>query len=271
MYRSDMSMGIKPRVLMACLRYDVVKIIESIRAYSPQHVITFHDMFSDPSNQRMIFAERFQHILEDEFTNTSYHNFEMKQKDFRDISKTLELAVVFLNNLMNYPDIFINISAGTNEFAAAATMTSMIHENVTIFTQDEEEDNLTPDAIQKIYYKGGVPTGPVTKVSEPRAIDVYHVTPPSKPLILGLRILDENMKAGKSLMAKDMIKIFMDEGIWMRDGPSQNDNVLYLRDFVDKWIANGWVIRGQMRNQYRITEKGRMMLDTFYVHKNFFD
>ena len=57
----------------------------------------------------------------------------------------------------------------------------------------------------------------------------------------------------------------------MRDGPSQNDNVLYLRDFVDKWIANGWVIRGQMRNQYRITEKGRMMLDTFYVHKNFFD
>ena len=63
----------------------------------------------------------------------------------------------------------------------------------------------------------------------------------------------------------------MEEGIWMRDAPSQNDNVIYLRDFVDKWISNGWVVRGQMRNQYRITDKGRMMLDTFYIFKNLFD
>ncbi len=79
------------------------------------------------------------------------------------------------------------------------------------------------------------------------------------------------MKAGKSLMAKDMIKIFMDEGIWLRDSPSKNDNVIYLRDFVDRWIANGWVVRGQLRNQYRITEKGRMMIDTFYVESSLFD
>ena len=266
-----MSMGIKPRVLLACLRYDVLKIIESVRAYSPQYVITFHDAFSDPTKQRFAFADRFQHLLEKEFPSISYHSFEMKQKDFRDISKTLESAVTFLNNLVDYPDIFINISAGTNEFAAAATMTSMIHDNVAIFTQDEEEDNLSAEAIKEIYYKNGEPTGPVTKVSEPRAIDVYRVDPPSKPLIIGLRILDENMKAGRSLMAKDMIKIFMDEGIWLRDGPSHNDNVLYLRDFVEKWIAKGWVVRGQLRNQYRITEKGRMMLDTFYIYRNFFD
>ncbi len=266
-----MSMGIKPRVLLACLRYDVVKIIESIRAYSPQHVVTFHDMFTDSTKQRFIFAERFQSILSGEFPNITYHNFEISQKDYRDISKTLESTVVSLNNLMDDPEILINISAGTNEFAAAATMTAMIHKNVVLFTQDEEEDNLSLDLIDKAYYKDGVPTGLVTKVSEPRAIEVYRVDPPNKPLILGLRILDECMKAGKNLMVKDMIKIFMDEGIWMRDAPSKNDNVLYLRDFVDKWISNGWVVRGQLRNQYRITEKGRMMLDTFYVHKNFFE
>ena len=266
-----MSMGIKQRVLIACLKYDVVKIIESVRAYSPHHVITFHDAFSDPSEQRLLFAERFQYLLNKEFPNVSYRNIELKQKDFRDISRTLESTVVFVNNLLDKPTVLINISAGTNEFAAAATMTSMIHDNVIIFTQDEEEDNLSPEVVKEVFYKDGFPTGPVTKVSEPKAIDVYHVEPPSKPLILGLRILDENQRTGKNLMAKDMIKILMERGIWMRDGPSNNDNVVYLRDFVDKWIENGWVEKGQMRNQYRITEKGRMMIDTFYVHEHLFD
>ncbi len=266
-----MSTGIKPRVLLACLRYDVVKIIESVRAYTPQYVVTFHDMFSDPTKERFFFGERFQELLDREFPNTTYYNFELKQKDFHEIARTIEGAVCMLDNLLDMPDVFVNISAGTNEFAAAATMVSMVHPNVTIFTQGELEDNLTQDVVRRAYYRDGEPTGLVTKVSEPVAIDVYQVDPPDKSLIIGLRILDENMNAGKSLMAKDMIKIFMDEGIWLRDSPSKNDNVIYLRDFVDKWIANGWVVRGQLRNQYKITEKGRMMIDTFYVHSSLFD
>ena len=266
-----MSTGIKPRVIIACIRYEIVKIVESIKAYSPQIAIVFDDKFSKPSDKRFEFVRKLQSIMDSEFPSVRSFYFGMNQKDFPEISKTLESAVGHLNNLLNNPDIFINISAGTNEFAAAATITSMIHENVTIFTQDEEENNLTPELIEMACYKGKSPTGLVTKVSEPRALDVYRVPPPSKPLIVGLRLLDERMKEGRSPMAKDMVKLFMEEGIWMRDGPSQNDNVLYLRDFVDKWIANGWVVRGQLRNQYRITEKGRMMIDTFYIEKNFFE
>ncbi len=81
------------------------------------------------------------------------------------------------SSLLDLPGIFVNISAGTNEFAAAATM---IHPNVTIFTQGELESNLTKDVVRRAYYRDGEPTGLVTRVSEPVAIDVYQVDPPDK-------------------------------------------------------------------------------------------
>ena len=40
--------------------------------------------------------------------------------------------------------------------------------------------------------------------------------------------------------------------------------MFYLRDFVDRWIENGWIVKGRMRNQYTITDKGRDIIDKLY-------
>ena len=91
---------------------------------------------------------------------------------------------------------------------------------------------------------------------------------PEKYLVLGLRVLKECSKDGTP-MAKEIISRLIEEGIWLRDEPSPNDNVFYLRDFVEKWIKNGWVEKGQLRNRYRITDKGNMILKTFYNDPDF--
>lgn len=259
-----MSMGIKKRIILACLEYDVVRIIQPVKDYNADVLITFHDMFGVNSEIKMRCADELQKELEGSCPNTHYSNFQNDLKDFTSLSKALESYISGFNAMFNRPEIFINISAGTNEFAAAATMSSMLHDNVQIFTVKDLETNIDQELIERAVLRNGVPTGTAAKVSEPDVITVYPAEPPKKHLVLGLRIFNDRLEKGESIAAKDMVSEYIKEGIWLRDGTSPNDGVFFLRDFVDKWIENGWLQRGQLKNRYNLTDKGKMVLDTFY-------
>ncbi len=251
---------------MACLEYDVAMISRAIREYNPDIVLTFHDVFSNKEfcPLRARFANQVESEIKMINPGIRYHSFETKQRDFQSCAKSIETFIDLLNQLFDSPEIFICISAGTNEFAAAAAMSSFVHLNVTLFSVPEKSSLITPKEIENIMVVSGTPVGRSIEFEEPSALETIKTNPPDKPLVLGLRILNEQISSGQPLMAKDMVQIFIEKGIWQRDGASSHDNVIYLRDFVDKWIENGWVVRGQLRNQYRITSKGHMILDTFY-------
>ncbi|MBQ4368939.1 MAG: hypothetical protein II805_04125, partial [Candidatus Methanomethylophilus sp.] len=93
--------------------------------------------------------------------------------------------------------------------------------------------------------------------------------PPEKYLVLGLRILKEHMLKDPYPPSKEIISELREKQIWLREKPSPSDGVFYLRDFVDKWVENGWVEKGQLRNRYSITEKGEMILNIFYTDPDF--
>ena len=260
-----MALGIRKRVVISCAGYDVTSIVEPVKAYSPDIVITLHDMFSDKS----LFPVKSEIIgtMQSQFDEMDRNmlpmNFECDIHDFSAVSSFLESAVERLGSVSDRPDIFINISAGTNEFAAAATMCAMLHDNVSIFSVRSISTNLDEKNLRAVLYKDGIPTGVATEVSQPEVIQTYDAEPPERHLVLGLRILVECSENGPP-MAKDVISRLITEGVWLRDEPSPNDNVFYLRDFVDKWIDKGWVEKGQLRNRYSLTNKGKMVLDTFY-------
>lgn len=261
-----MSLGVRTRVLIAYLEFDASMILDSVCAYSPDVIITFHNIFQNKEefSVRNDFASYIQNEITKLRPSAKYHNFAIEEIGYQPHAKSIESIIDLVNGSYDFPEILINISTGPNEFSAAAAVSSVVHENVTIFSTAEIKSNIPIDIINKLYRKNGVPEGCSSKIQEPTAIHTFKTDAPSKPLVLGLRLLDDQITAGKPLMAKDMIALFIEKGIWMRERPSTNDNVFYLRDFVDKWVENGWVVKGQLRNQYRITEKGRMILDTYY-------
>ena len=261
-----MATGFKSRVMLACVEYDVMRVVEPIKSYSPDIFITFHNAFSDNNKNplKMEFLNEVEKKVIEYNPKTRYHSFDDKIYDFASISATIETFIELLNKIFDSPDILINISTGTNIFSAAATMSSMIHPNVRIFSVKDIETNIEDSVIKTACYIDNIPVGTAKTISQPYEIPVYNVNPPERNLVLGLRLLDECQKAGRNPMAKEMIELLRKNDLWMRPEPNSNDGVFYLRDYVDKWIANGWVVRGQLRNRYAITDKGRMIIETFY-------
>ena len=68
-----------------------------------------------------------------------------------------------------------------------------------------------------------------------------------------------------------MVKELREKGLWIRDEPGsdgskkQSDAVNYHRDYIQKWVGNDWVEKDDVRRKYHLTEKGKNIIDTFYV------
>ena len=64
-------------------------------------------------------------------------------------------------------------------------------------------------------------------------------------------------------------------GLWYRDTESgdpdrkstqrQTEAVYYQRDFITKWVRNGWVRKDDLRNKYVLTDDGVNVVNTFYL------
>lgn len=71
-----------------------------------------------------------------------------------------------------------------------------------------------------------------------------------------------------------MVDALKDAGIWYRDiepkdgdkaSARQTEAVYYQRDFIYKWLKNGWIAKSDRNGKYVVTELGRRVLDTFYT------
>ena len=47
--------------------------------------------------------------------------------------------------------------------------------------------------------------------------------------------------------------------------PEKGDSVYYHRDYVSKWISNGWVEKDDFYKRYVLTDEGRRIIETFYT------
>lgn len=263
-------MGIKKRMVIACLGEEIAKVVDPVKKYSADIVIGLHDCFRNKETYpiRSIIMGKSQEELEKYNPNMLTIYLEHDLNNFVEISNFLESVANFTCSRLKC-DVFINISTGTNVFASAATMISMIHPNMHIFTVDCLESNIDPEKLKTILFNENNPTGLAISVSEPSLVNTYESNPPEKYLVLGLRILKEHMLKDPYPPSKEIISELREKQIWLREKPSPSDGVFYLRDFVDKWVENGWVEKGQLRNRYSITEKGEMILNIFYTDPDF--
>jgi hypothetical protein len=273
-----MGSGRRERIVISCVTFETVKITDPINFYDATKVHLIHyvkDPSSDNGKIYIEFCERVcEMILENATIPVEIIRHMENVNDFTTMLRTV-LCIIEEENQKDEPsDIFINISAGTSEYAAAAAIASMMMPGTIPFsvsTVDYQVKN-----VKETFYENDKPVGLTKSVRDPKCLPKYSVSIPDRNVVQGLRILDEMNKKKLSTKGPDVIRVLKESDLWRRDSGeitfdyrgmtkiTRSDSVYYFRDFVDKWISNGWVYRDEFRKRYFLTDEGKIILDTFY-------
>lgn len=273
-----MSSGRRERIIISCVTFETVKITDPVKFYDATKVHLIHYVRDPLSESGKIYTEFFERVCEIILENATIPveiiSHVENVNDFTSMLRTVLCIIEEENQKDEFPDVFVNISAGTSEFSAAAAIASMMMPGTIPFsvsTTDYQVKN-----VREIFYDEETPVGLTKSVRNPKCLPKYSVQIPDRNVVLGLRILNEMNKKKLSTKGPDVIRALRESGLWRREAGEINldnhgkikitrsDSVYYFRDFVDKWLSEGWVYRDEFRKRYFLTNEGKIVLDTFY-------
>lgn len=274
------------RIVISCVTFETVMITDPIEHYDATRAYLVHYSKNDDEIYSMCF-NRVLDILESSF-NTIVFDYGMledehysgsigteikKQKNlkvidvngekvykFQDMLKVL-FSIIRKERLISAKNpIYVNISAGTSEFSAAALVASMMFDNIEAFSVGTK--NYTIEGLEPFKDKTTNEFIGLSKaVYPPRTINGFKVSLPEKNNILALRLYsEENFPS-----ARKMIIALKEKSLWNKeDGNLPNEKMRFQRQFIDNWLDSG-LIEKKGRGKYSLTPHGQFSIDTYYV------
>jgi len=274
-----MATGRRKRIMIACVTFETVKVAEPVKFYETSKVHVIH-YIKDPTNPKsrmyVEFFDRVCDLIKSNDADAEIVEHNVRVSDFSSMLRTVLNIIENERRESNDCDIFVNISSGTSEYAAASAIASMMKENITAFSVNTKNYTITDyERIKAAYYDNDVPIGLTKAVYDPAALTSYKISIPQEHLVRALRILDERNQKKLSVKGPQMIQALKDKEIWYReisyDHPNErskqklSEAVYYQRDYVNKWIDAEWVRKDELTKRYRLTDKGKTIIETFYV------
>ena len=272
-----MTSGRKERIVISCVTFETVKVTEPILHYEATkvHLIYYAKNESELKNKMYRdFLERAQEIIRKSLKNTVIELHEKKVNDFAEMLRTVLNIICDEKKKYINSDIYVNISAGSSEYAAASTIASMMIENTIPFSVSTEEFMINDEEVRKKYYDGDIPIGLAKTVREPVTIPCYNIKIPEEHFVRALRIFDQMSKLKEDVSASTVIGGLKDGGLWQKKDKKKNekdhdqkksDSVYYQRFYKDRWISERWIKKNTLTKKYEVTAEGRMVLDTYYL------
>ena len=270
--------GRKKRIMIACVTFETSKVVEPALYYEVNriHIIRYlKDPNSDAGRTYDSFCRRVCERLESESprpVEIEVHN--ERVSDFPVMLRTV-LSIIQAENREDECEIYVNISSGSPEYSAASAVASMMVPGTIPFSVGTQEYTVSSDRIKDVYFVDGEPVGLTKSTYPPRAVPVYSIQIPEEHLVRGLRVLDRRSRAKQSITSGGMIPALKEAGIWYRDtetddpvrkeNQKQTEAVYYQRDFISKWVRNGWIQKDDLVNKYVLTDEGHNVINTFYL------
>jgi hypothetical protein len=297
------------RIVISCITFDTVKITDPIIHYDATKAYLVHYCDKGSDDKKTFYNELYDTVLEilDEHYDTNSLEFNVEECRYEEspikndtvfidnVSKKLvkELTVVDVNevvydfnvmlktmfSIMNFErrfdedsknPIYVNISAGSSEFSAAALMASMMFDNVEVFSVHTEEHMI--DDVKKYYDENERFVGLAKSVREPIPITNFTIPRPDKRLILSLKVyFDLGCPSATETIRALKDHSYMENGekikLWGWDEKElPNEKMIFQRQFIDRWVSEGLVDRVS-RGTYELTNHGRFTIDTYYVNE----
>ena len=271
--------GRKKRIMVACVTFETSKVVEPALYYEINKAHIIHYVKDPTSENGMIydsFCQRVCELLREESpreVEVVIHN--ERVSDFSVMLRTVLSIIQSENDSEEGCEIYVNISAGSPEYSSAATVASMMVPGTIPFSVGTQEYTVPTERIKDVYFVDGEPVGLTKSTYPPRAVPVYSIQIPEEHLVRGLRVLDRRSRAKQSITSGGMIPALKEAGIWYRDtetddpvrkeNQKQTEAVYYQRDFISKWVRNGWIRKDDLVNKYVLTDEGHNVINTFYL------
>jgi len=278
-----MQSGRKKRIMIACVTFETAKVTDPIMFYeiNKAHIIHYlKEPLNDNTKVYQSFYNRVLEIIEEE----SPRKVEVEEHNARvtDFSVMLKTVLQIISDEQEASkkndencEIYVNISSGGADFAAAAAIASMMVPGTIPFSVGTKEYTVDIEGIKENYFVDGKPVGLTKSTFDPRQLPSYTIQMPEEHLVRGLRLLHQRNKAKTSVTSGAMVTALKDNGIWFRDvspekanrktNQRQNEAVYYQRDFVDRWLKAKWVVKDELNSRYVLTEEGELTIKTFYT------
>lgn len=259
-----MASGKKERIIISCVTFDVAKVVEPAVHYEGTRIHLIH--YGDGVYRE--FYEEVCRRLKEELPKIDIIDEDYEVFDFNTMLNRVFTIITEEQSEGQDVDIFVNVSAGTSEYSAAALIASMMAKDVIPFNVPTSEHQVPADKIREIYYENDRPIGLAKKCKDPERISTYNVQKPDVRQVLALGVLKDRLDAGSSITAASMIPILAEQKLMTMTcekgtvKPDQKTIMNYQRNFVDRWMDNEWTER-MSRRSMRLTPEGRMVLDVF--------
>jgi hypothetical protein len=264
-----MALKIRERVAVACVTFETVMVTKPIVSMkSVDRVYLLHYERPDPGKERQVYTEFYREVVHQLEVDMECGQIVPINVEVYNFQKVLgRLLQVLTSEMADDNDVYINVSAGTTEYSAAAILASMMVKGVKPFTVSTKEWTVPMENID-IYYEDDRPVGLSKDVWPPRPLPYFHIERPPEELVRGLKILRERKEKGHGTTYLGMIGAMKDSGCWERDevegvkDQAQAEKMYYARHYIDEWVVRGWVTKDR-RGRLELSDDGVTVTQVF--------
>lgn len=262
-------------VIISCVIFEVARVVEPAIFLRATRLHLIRPMDRPGTKNFRAYGEFHNEVrkqLSQRLPDCKVFSYPAKTHSFTEMLKiVLGLLKQETESDNGRKEILVNITAGSPEYSAAATMASMMIPGVKPFNTSVNEFTVDGDRVREVFYEGDRPVGLARKVNEPTPIPVYKVDMPSEDIVEGLKIFKEcNLKTDRTIIEKlektsywkYSSLIAEDEKIKKKEKSKQAKTMYYRRNFKEKWVNNGWITD----DGKSLTKLGEDAVATFY-HK----
>ncbi len=176
-----MPMKAQRRVMICCVTFETVKVTQPIDYIKAEKIYILH--FGNPGT---VYAEFYDEVVRS-LKDKGIDQVEEVNIEVYRFSILLEkLVSIMTKERVEGNDVYVNISAGTSEFAAAATVAAMMVEGVKPFTVHVKKYTIpNEEGIRKAYFENDKPVGNAKEVRDPVPLPVFPIEMPPRDLVWG--------------------------------------------------------------------------------------
>lgn len=280
-------------MIVICSVFETVKVVEPLRYIkketgSVSRTYIVHYVTDTNPSSGNIYREFFDEVasqVERELGDRNLIN-EVIVEVFEFEPLLRALLCILRKEVMDGNNVFVNISGGTSEYAAAAVLACMMAKNdvrpkdgssiipeIRPFSVRTEVNGWTVpvNKLRELYYVDGRPVGQASAVQDPVDLPTFTLPTPDQRLLLGLEVLSAHLNKvpRKSTSDRSMVTALKENGLEkllkddkVTDDVGQREIMNYRRNFKAKWDEKGWIVKDDGRIT-GLTEQGALMLRLF--------
>ncbi len=259
--------GKRVTTVISCTTVETVRVSDPALYYEADRLHIIY-MSEDGSEKQRFYAS-----LADEIERNVRSRRDVKVIRHNDTVYRFNTMLHLVNEIIKsekeefgtFVDIYVNISSGTSEYAAAAMCACMMNRGCIPFTVAVKERTIPFEKYREMISEDGRPIGNCRSVMDPKMVRTFNIDAPDEDLVRYLLFFDS--LGGRPYTSASIMRLLETNGIW-KYVPSKNSaqknaaTMKYRRDVLEPLLDNGW-IANTSKNRWTVTPAGRAILDIF--------